>query len=47
MPPENPEVVCGTGRPLGQALPHTAYTLAPITRAHPAGMPGFETAGRG
>ena len=36
--------VCG--RPLWLALPH--YTIpSPTTRAHPAGMPGLETAGRG
>ena len=41
----NPKGVCGTGRPLGLALPH--HQPSPITRARPAGMPGFETAGRG
>ena len=34
------------GRPSRLALPH--YTIpSPTTRAHPAGMPGLETAGRG
>eukprot|EP00964_Phaeocystis_antarctica_P109327 scaffold73814_cov39-Phaeocystis_antarctica.AAC.1 len=42
----HPEVVCGMGRPLGQALPHPPAP-SPITRAHPAGMPGGLGNGRG